>query len=332
MFRGQKVPGQARMKSLTVTGGAVAIAAMLKEEMDWNELTPMAVPLLVVDSAGRIRSTRWTAFGALKTCAWSCSNIWENADKTVKLVLRINDLKEFTWPANSNISLWNDRSEMEVSFVRKVGRETPVVLDWDQAREYGVGNVSFRCILIPTGPTESALWIAATTRSTAELRDIFTAANMSKPYVPRITMPMKSMETEENTTGKAVLTKLMVPEEDGEEFGMGVLALMDITAGSTGGSQAPATPEAPLPSGEDYKEATLMFLRKVEMGNNTTAVGIETKFASLDAGSFPSMRKPNVVFPHYKSRVSLDRPLGEFDFLLVLYPGVLGRNKNLSLQ
>ena len=80
------------MRALTVTGGAVAISEMLKDYMEWNEVTPVAIPVHVVDASGRIKTSSWNAFGALKPCVWSCGSIWEKADKSVKIVLRIGDL------------------------------------------------------------------------------------------------------------------------------------------------------------------------------------------------------------------------------------------------
>ena len=93
---------------------------------------------------------------------------------------------------------------------------------------------------------------------------------------------------------------------------MSVLSLMDIMAGAPIGASCDQVETQPaLPSGEDYKEATLMFLRRLELANNTTASNIESKFSNIANGMIPPMKKPTIVFPTYKSPGSLRQSLGQ---------------------
>jgi hypothetical protein len=82
--------------------------------------------------------------------------------------------------------------------------------------------------------------------------------------------------------------------ESNENYGMGVLSFIDVTAVTKDGDSY-----SDLPAPEDYKESSMRFMRRIDAGNPATAATIEAKTAAAASGSIPVMKKAPIVFPAY---------------------------------
>ena len=113
IFRGSNTPSVSTIKSLSLDGGATALATRLTDE-GWNGRKIHSAGMLITDDTGTIRSDRWVVLGALKPTTCPGKHIWVGCDPSVHIVINIEDLTVFDFPAASNISYWNGRQEMDI--------------------------------------------------------------------------------------------------------------------------------------------------------------------------------------------------------------------------
>ena len=90
---------------------------------------------------------------------------------------------------------------------------------------------------------------------------------------------------------KSLKAALGVVEPDGNDFGIGALALLDI-------AQCQNAPQ--LPSVNQYKKATIGTYRAVTLVRPATATSVVAKLEEFKAGKAVELRQPLEVFPAYR--------------------------------
>ena len=102
---------------------------------------------------------------------------------------------------------------------------------------------------------------------------------------------------QEGTPTKSFKAILGIQEAGGSGLGVGALALIDVTASA----------DSPLPSINDYKEATVGCYRSVVSVRTASAKSVEARMAEFLAGTEGSLRTPVEVFPAF---INPDRSTG----------------------
>ena len=208
----------------------------------------------------------------------------------------------FEFPGGSNISHWIDASSLRVTVTDKVG-SARVPLDEVSAQTKGIGTFSVRAHIIPINDKAANFWVTITPFSKTGIKEKVGLANLNSPQIPSISLPLARLDLQSHST-KSLQALLGVPEPDSLGLGIGSLALLDVTV----------APNTPLPSLNDYKEATISAYRSVVSVRTATAKSVTERMNEFQSGSTVSLRQPLEVFPRYRN---LDRATGQSPLYIV---------------
>ena len=257
IFSGRKLLPEAEMRASMISGGSVTLAAKLQADHGWNGTSLLAAPIAVLE-AGAVVDTHWALFGGLKDVSFSANLLWPQAEKELKVVVKIADLSMFTFGASPNLSQWLGREELEVFFTHTVvvpgqpGIASHV--SFDQAGQHGAGEFSLRLLLTPKDHQGAGVWVAATPFSKAELVERL-GANSNTHLTPHITLMVQELTPHLNIpkTGRCCYAMFSRQEQQEDGFGFGVLPWLDVTA--------EGEEDALCPDPDSLKEALLRFRR-----------------------------------------------------------------------
>ena len=287
IFSGRKRLTTEAMKEGMITGGAATLAERLREKHGWNGTSLLAAPIITAE-AGAIVDTNWVLLGALKDVTFAANYLWPGGEKEVRVSVRVEDLAMFNF-ASGNISQWLNREELDVVYLAPEGE-----LTYEAAQERGVGEYCLRALVCPSSHTGASIWIGAhpAKRETLEGR---LGANHNSSLTPHITLQLAEATPLPNmpSSGRSAHALLTRQEQEGEEFGMGVVPWLDVTAEGVA--------DAVMPEPEDMKEATLRFMRSsATTAVATTAAAMEKRMRALEAGTSAAPRNLANVFPVYQ--------------------------------
>ena len=296
IFAGRKLLPEAEMRSSMITGGAVTLAAKLRDDHGWNGTSLLAAPIAVVEG-GAVVDTHWAVLGGLKDITFGANSLWPRAEKELKVIIKMQDLSMFTFGATPNLSQWLQRDELEVTFTHTVAApgEPAVVshLSFDQARQHGAAEFSLRLLLTPKDHLGAGVWVAASPLSKAEL-EARLGANANSHLTPHITLSVQELTSHPNIpkAGRCCYALFSRQELPGDGFGFGVLPWLDVTA--------EGEEDAVCPESEDLKEAILRFGRaSTTAATATTAASLEARMAAVVAGRAVPPKNPVHVFPQF---------------------------------
>ena len=284
------------MESLTVSGGSNAIKGKLSTNHGWDGNAPFALLSHRLGVDGEIQSTNWHLFGSLRPIVWPINNIWAGTLNNILINIDLKDLAMFEFPANSNISHWVDSVALRVSYIEKKAGGVRSTLDEVSALTKGIGAFSMRAHIIPTSTRVANVWVTVTPFSVTTLKDKLGTAKLNSPQIPTISLPLARVENE-GTPTKSVEATLGVPEPQGLGLGIEAAALIDVTA----------SPNAPVPDSQNYKEATICAYRSVVSVRTSTAKSVVSRLDEFIAGSVANLRQPNEVFKEF---INTERPTG----------------------
>ena len=150
--------------------------------------------------------------------------------------------------------------------------------------------------IIPTSTRVANVWVTVTPFSLTTLKEKLGTARLNSPQIPTISLPLARIENE-GTPTKSVEATLGVPEPQGLGLGIEAAALIDVTA----------SPNAPVPDSQNYKEATICAYRSVVSVRTSTAKSVVSRLDEFIAGSVANLRQPNEVFKEF---INTERPTG----------------------
>ena len=127
--------------------------------------------------------------------------------------------------------------------------------------------------------------------------------SINSPQIPTISLPIATLEPEGNPT-KSLQAELGIREPTTLNLGIGALALMDTTA----------APNTPLPSFNDYKEATVGTYRSVSSVRTATSKSVIQRMEEFLAGKVAKLRQPLEICPEFVNPV---RPTGQSFFFIL---------------
>ena len=284
------------LEFLTVSGGSDAIKEHFSTTYGWDGDSPRALLSHRLGHEGTIQATNWLLLGSIKPIVVPTSNIWSGTALSLRVTIDIKDLAVFEFPGNSNISHWIDASSLRVTYSEKVG-SAKVPLDEVSAQSRGVGTFAVRAHIIPITDKAANFWVTVTPFAVSTIREKAGLANVNSPQIPTISLPIATLEPEGNPT-KSLQAELGIREPTTLDLGIGALALMDTTA----------APNTPLPSFNDYKEATVGTYRSVSSVRTATAKSVIQRMEEFLTGKVSKLRQPLEIFPEFVNPV---RPTGQ---------------------
>ena len=214
-----------QLKAVTVTGGHVAMANLLKDKHGWDGSSVHVTVQHRLGTLGNIENTSWLALGSLKPFTVSATDIWGPADKQLKVTFKAEDLSMFRFQPMRNISQWVRMGEILPVFYTG-SRNNKKILSSAEASAMGVGDLACRIHIIPSSTTEAKLWFSVVPISLQDLEEQLPGKSSSNS-VPSITFAVYKSQRDEGR-GKAAKAFLGV-QEDGDSIGIGALALVDNT-------------------------------------------------------------------------------------------------------
>ena len=147
-------------------------------------------------------------------------------------------------------------------------------------------------MILPTSHEGASFWVGASPYSKEELAARL-GDDATSHLAPHITLPIHEvMPHGVAVAGKALHAVFSRQELAADGYGFGVIPWLDCSAE---GEEA-----ATMPSSEEYKEATLMFLRQsTANAMPTTPQTIEARMVALVAGKSAVPKTPQQIFPEF---------------------------------
>ena len=275
------------MKAGFIMGGAAALAETLRNDHAWNGKAVLAAPIAVLE-AGAIVDTYWSVLGELKNLSFGANLLWPKGSKDVKVAVKLKALSMFDFK-RGNISVWRDREELDVVFSTGEGDE---VSYGNLVQKFGAMEFSLRLLVVPTSHQGASVWVGASPYSKAELKTRLGGESGSRT-APHITLAIhEAVPHGVKTVARAVHAVFSRQEQRGDGFGFGVIPWLECSADGEEG--------AILPTSDEFKEATLLFLRQSSAGAvATTPQSIEARMEALVAGKAVAPKNYAEVFPEF---------------------------------
>ena len=277
-----------QLEAVSVQGGHVAVARALRETHGWDGNSIITAVQHRLGTAGNVECSSWLAFGSLKPFTVKASDIWETADKGLRVVFEVKDLTTFTFGPLNNFSNWARMGEVNPKFYTgdRANRRTLTAIE---ALTEGAGDLACRIHIIPISTVEGKLWFSVIPMCLQDLEEVLPEIHTSN-VIPTITFAVERSQRDEGR-GKAAKTTLGV-REVGDSIGIGAMAFIDSVQVEQG---------APALSPEVYKEATIQVYRAVKNNIATSARDFDKKLSDVKRGR-PSTPAPvKMVFEDYRA-------------------------------
>ena len=287
IFNGRKQMPDDVMRAGTIMGGKAALAEKLKKDHAWNGRSLIAAPSAVLE-AGAIVDNYWSILGELKDLSFGANLLWLKGNKDMKVNVKMEDLSMFDFK-EGNLSEWLDRKELEVVFSLGDGEEVSYE---EVADKYGAMEFCLRLLVVPTSHLGASIWVGASPYSKEDLKNRL-GNDASSHLTPHITLPIhEAMPHGVTTAGRAAHAVFSRQELSSDGYGFGVYPWLECSAEGEEG--------VILPSSDEYKESTLLFLRQATASAvTTTPKTMENRMEALAAGKPAMPANPPQVFPEF---------------------------------
>ena len=302
IFNGRKQMPEDEMRAGLIMGGKAALAEKLRKVHAWDGRTLIAAPSAVLE-AGAIVDNYWSILGELKDLTFGANLLWAKGNKDIKVNVKMEDLSMFDFK-DGNLSEWIDRKELEVTFSVGDGEEVSYE---DLVDKYGPMEFCLRLLVVPTSHLGASVWVGASPYSKDDLKNRL-GNEASSHLAPHITLPIhEAMPHGVTTAGRAAHAVFSRQELPTDGFGFGVLPWLECSAEGEEG--------VVLPSSDEYKENTLLFLRQsTASAVTTTPKTMENKMEALVAGKPVTPANPPHKFPEFvHSEETPEAPTGWSD-------------------
>lgn len=286
------IPTRDQLMAFTMTGGATAAQDKVKQLRAWGGQDPLLVLYHRVKADGSIESSSFIAMGSLKRLSVVASKLWDGAQPTLGFSIDLSNLAVFEFPACWNLSSWCDGDALDLKFLVKNTDNRWEASDTTTAMTLGGGKMAARILVIPDSKETATMWIQSVPLSVDELRQRVGAGRLNSPDIPAISLPIGRLG-DSATPLKSLSVPFGVPEPEGSAFGIGAMALLDVTL-----SHDPSDPA--IPSSGAYREATVMAYREVKGARPTTAPSFVDKLAGMLDGRQGPLRQPSQVFEAWR--------------------------------
>ena len=275
------------MREGIILGGKAALAEKLRKTYAWNGRSLIAAPSAVLE-AGAIVDNYWSILGELKDLSFGANLLWPKGNKDMKVKVKMEDLSMFDFK-DGNLSEWIDRKDLEVVFALGDGEE---VTYEDVTDKYGAMEFCLRLLMVPTSHLGASVWVGATPYSKEDLKNRL-GNDASSHLTPHITLPIhEAMPHGVTTAGRAAHAVFSRKELASDGYGFGVIPWLECSAEGEEG--------VILPSSDEYKESTLLFLRQAMASAVTTLPKtMENRMGALAAGKPAMPSNPPQVFPEF---------------------------------
>ena len=286
IFNGRKQIPEDLMRDGIIMGGKAALAEKLKRDHSWDGRTLIAAPITVLE-AGAIVDNFWSVLGELKDLSFGANLLWAKGSRDIKVTVKMEDLSMFDFK-DSNLSGWLDREELEVTFLAGDGEEVSYK---ELVNKYGAMEFALRLLVVPTSHLGASIWVGASPYSKADIQNKL-MNDASSHVAPHITLPIhEAMPHGVATAGRAAHAVFSRQELSSDGYGIGVLPWLDCAAEGDG---------ALMPSSDEIKEATLLFLRQsMASASATTSLAMETRMEAVVAGKPVGPKNAPHVFPEF---------------------------------
>ena len=286
IFNGRKKMADEVMRGGVIMGGKVALAEKLKQDHSWDGRSLIAAPITVME-AGAIVDNYWSVLGELKDLVFRANLLWAKGSKDLKVTIKMEDLGMFDFK-DGNLSEWLDKEDLEVSYSSGDGQE----MGYEEVVDkHGEVQFSPRLLVIPTSHLGASVWVGASPYAKADIKTRL-GGDASSNVAPHITLPIhEAMPHGVAAAGRAAHAVFSRQELPSDGFGFGVIPWMDCSAEGEG---------AVMPSSDEFKESTLLFLRKsTASAVPTNPQAMETRMEALVAGRPVVPKNPPHVFPEF---------------------------------
>ena len=286
----------ARMKGqLLVRGGGVMVDDALRR-FGWGGEHPVVTTVMDCDIAsGAVRACRFETRGSLGVITFPAKKLWPGADQGISVSIKLEDLSLVIWSmeegSHRNQSDWLDYGDLDITFKRAGGA---VVEPVDVDRVTDGGRLALRFTLLPGTVDTFFLFGGIVPYSVNELRERLRdrGQNLASPLASTIAVKLHVSRTKAQN-GRPV--KLLPQEEEGDDFGLGHLPLLELVG--------PGIPV--LPDHDDIEAELVAFLRAVQPTNNVALARLEERYSEEGFPAAASGRI-NYSWPSYRGPVDLE--------------------------
>ena len=295
---------EAELRAGLISGGKVALANKMSAEHGWDGNSIKVVPVMVSEG-GVIVDTHWELLGQVKDLVFSANSLWPKASKDIQVNICIGELSVFDFPGCTNISVQLEEEELDITFsapnLDDPNEFTP--MRWEDARQLGAGNLTFRAIVVPKDHKGATITIGAIPFTNAELVARLGNDNSNSLLTPHIGLHLNErIPTNLATAGRSIYGAFSRQEQVGDGYRIGVIPWIDVTA--------EGEEDAILPESDDIKEALLRFMRLSTCSvMATTVAAMESRVRAVAAGNATKLKNPADSFLVF--RPSMGRGTGE---------------------
>ena len=217
------------------------------------------------------------------------NTMWKDGNKDLKVTIKMDDLTMFAF-ADGNISEWVDREDLEVTY--SMDDEAGSILSREEAAQLGADEFCLRLVVVPKTHRGCSINVGAHPATRGDLRQRL-GENANTAQTPHFTLAIQEAAPNGGkSTAKAALALFTRQELAEDGYGIAVIPWLDCSA--------EGEEDVVLPSGDEVKEATMLFMRKsTALVAATTIASLETRMRNLLAGKAAPAKNPPHVFPTF---------------------------------
>ena len=255
IFKYRKEIDHDTLAKIIVKGGPVAVKEAMKT-FGYDENENIAIPTIVIGGDGSIGGTKWTVLGkAPKKVTIKGIQLWPECEDEVHIALEVPEFDTFTFYNRCrNISGWIDSTELTWSVMRKNEKNKKVKVQPTNYEKTGIKGFSIRMGVMPVSVDTSNLTLAIFPLAKDEIKKKM-GDKYNKVYCPQVALTMGDNNV------KAMTIKLGLLEDETNQFGMGILPIIqDVRSDAQIGESFPTSLE--------IRKTMAHFLRGTQGFNN----------------------------------------------------------------
>ena len=220
IFKYRKEIDHDTLAKIIVKGGPVAVKEAMKT-FGYDENENIAIPTIVIGGDGSIGGTKWTVLGkAPKKVTIKGIQLWPECEDEVHIALEVPEFDTFTFYNRCrNISGWIDSTELTWSVMRKNEKNKKVKVQPTNYEKTGIRGFSIRMGVMPVSVDTSNLTLAIFPLAKDEIKKKM-GDKYNKVYCPQVALTMGDNNV------KAMTIKLGLLEDETNQFGMGILPII----------------------------------------------------------------------------------------------------------
>ena len=235
--------------------------------------------------------------GALKDLVFAADLVWSDGKKDVRVSVKLDDMSMFSFDADTNISGWLDRSELDVSYSLDNGD----LITYVEAKQYGVAEFCLRLLLVPTVHTGASVNVAAHPSTKDALKQRL-GEHANCLQTPHISLQVQEVSPNGVKAGRAAHALFTRQELANDGYGLACLPWLECSA--------EGEDEAIMPEGDEVKEAMLKLMKKsTAAALSTTVKSLEVRVRALLEGKAAPLKNSPLVFPDFSPSVGGAAPV-----------------------